>query len=101
MTTALAFDCPLTLDAMLARLNQLGPWTWRESDSDTYGESLWAVPGRRAWLSISPVDNHWVIEIRCRMKSEALPQAQLEREVTTRVLPALGARNVRPTEATR
>jgi hypothetical protein len=97
----LAFDSSLTLEAMLAKLSALGHWTWRMSDSDTYGESLWTVPGKWAKGRISAVDSHWVIEMWRDPASEELSIDQLRQDILTRVLPALRARNVRPGEATR
>jgi hypothetical protein len=26
---AIVFDCPLSFDGLINRLNQVGPWTWR------------------------------------------------------------------------
>jgi len=34
---ALAFDSPLSFSRILERLNELGPWSWRERDSAWYG----------------------------------------------------------------
>lgn len=37
MDFAIAFDSDLSFSDVLDRLEQLGPWTWRERDSAWYG----------------------------------------------------------------
>ncbi len=45
MTGAYSFVCTYgTTDALLARLNALGGWTWRQGDSHWYGDYLACNP---------------------------------------------------------
>jgi hypothetical protein len=45
MTGAYSFVCAYaSTDALLARLNAMGPWTWRQGDSHWYGDYLACHP---------------------------------------------------------
>ncbi len=37
---AYAFRSPLALSQLLAKWNEVGPWTWTERDSDRFGEYI-------------------------------------------------------------
>ncbi len=39
---AYSFRSPLSLEEMMAKLNELGPWTWDTRDNDRFGEYIWA-----------------------------------------------------------
>ena len=49
---ALAFECALDFDALYDRLNEVGPWSWRGADSDTYGDYLISRPAEDVTLRL-------------------------------------------------
>jgi hypothetical protein len=95
MTIFLAFDCKISLEQLNQKLLALTPWQWRISDSDTYGEGLWVLPGPTAKINIAYDEGAWVIQARVRVPDETLSEPLLRADFENRILPALGAKNIR------
>jgi hypothetical protein len=94
---ALAFEAQLSIGDLLDRLNAIGPWRWRLSDSDTYGESVWTMPDRTRVFRISPDGPRWVLQFDTNDPA----REPFDRLFHDTIFPALGAVNVYPTEAVR
>lgn len=101
---ALAFTCPLDLDAILVRLNAAGPWRWTLRDSDTYGDYLIARPtpiiGTKVRL-FHQDGGRYVADLTYDDESlgHGLTHAQLVAVMRDQILPSLGAAAVTPTQA--
>jgi hypothetical protein len=109
----LSFDCALTFAEILERLNQLGPWSWRERDSAWYGNIASARTGTVRLDLVETganeipggsVDagNGQPFAISVRASRDRPPDARawsaVEKRVREVVLPALGATRVQPTD---
>ena len=94
---ALAFESSRDLDALYKRLNEAGPWLWRETDSDTRGGYLTARPASGVTLRIFPDDSHWVIQISVRADAQ-MSRDDVDRVLNGHIFPAIGAGNIRPTD---
>ena len=97
---AYAFESPLQLTAMLQALNAAGPWTWTERDSDTYGGYLRARPdGGPTKLRIIVDGDAYLLDAFYLNNSpeNRLSRAEVEQVIQDKVLPAVQARNVKPT----
>lgn len=94
---ALAFECALSFDALYDRLNELGPWTWRGTESDTYGDYLVTRPGEGVTIRIFDDKTRWVLQIAVR-QGASLSRDELDHAFAQRIFPAIGARNIHPTE---
>jgi hypothetical protein len=100
---AYSFRSDLPLPDMLARLRELGPWRWIERDNDRWGEyiSARALPDQpRSTVKIIQEPDQYVVNVV--LESEQ-PDAQAlfdsVREILfDRLLPALGANGLAPTE---
>ena len=96
-TIALGFDAPLSLEALCDRLNRIGPFHFRVSESDTHGDHLWCVLDENTSLSVYGERPRWVVQASV-LPGSAWTHEQMEREIAARILPAIGARNVHPTD---
>ena len=94
---ALAFDSGLDFDAPYDRLNEVGPWEWRGTESDTYGDYLTSRPAEGVTLRIFGGKPDWVVQISLRADA-ALPRDEIDRLLNGRIFPAIGAQNIRPTD---
>ena len=100
-TWGYAFSCALTLPEIRQRLNELGPWQWRERDSDEWGSYLWAgtsrIPGHPEWGSLRLLEDpsNAGFGISAKLQSSAPDWKERFERVRTRLfdelLPALGA----------
>ena len=98
MKTPVAFETSSSFADLYSKLNELGPWTWRGTESDTYGDYLSTNPDHRSWIKIFACEGHWVVQLNA-LDGSTFTREQLEREMLERVLPGIGARNVHQTEA--
>ena len=101
---AYSFRSGLPLPEMLVRLNETGPWRWIERDSDTWGDYISAVAlpdPHRGTVKIFVEPDHYVLNVL--LKSEQPEAAALFDSVREtlfdRLLPAIGASGLAPTEA--
>ncbi|HEY0993210.1 MAG TPA: hypothetical protein VGD80_39425 [Kofleriaceae bacterium] len=94
---ALAFECGLSFEALHDRLNELGPWTWRGTESDTYGDYLSSRPGEGVTIRIFDDKTRWVLQISVR-EHATVSRDEIDREFAQRIFPAIGARNIQPTD---
>jgi hypothetical protein len=94
---ALQFETPLSLDDMQAILAKLSTWGWRVSDSDSYGDKLWCYAGDAAKLQIIGESPRWVVQVGFLPDAELTPE-DIRRELEEKLLPALSARNIAPTD---
>ena len=107
---AYRFESALTIEAMLPRLNEQGPWKWTERDNDRWGDYLSVIPvgapPRVANVRIFVEPEHqkvFVVELELRLASL---DADADREFRTsthdtlfnRLLPAVRARELRVAE---
>ena len=100
---AYTFDSPLGLKQMLAKLNEAGPWTWYERDSDQLGEYISGAALRSPHRGIAKIyveNGEWTVSV---LLQSAEPDARsaienAERELFDRVLPSIGAHNLAETE---
>jgi hypothetical protein len=98
---AYAFDSPLTLDAMADALNAAGPWTWEVRDSDTYGDYVVARPDEGPTrVRVIAHGGAFLLDVLyvTRSRKNRLAREEVERVVQDRVLPALQASNLKPTQ---
>lgn len=102
MSKAYAFSCPLDLEALRSRLDEVGPWDWIERESHWWGDYISAGCKRDyAILKIYETGEPGY-QIDIRFESEG-PAAQEEWEafhadILDRLLPAIPAGSVHPTE---
>jgi hypothetical protein len=94
---ALAFRAALDFDGLYDRLNEVGPWKWRGTDSDTYGDYLSSRPDHGVTLRIFGEKPDWVIQIS-RRHDAAMSREEIDAVLTGQVFPAIGARNIHPTD---
>jgi len=94
---ALAFQSRLDFDALYDRLNEVGPWQWRGTDSDTYGAYLSSRPQSGVTLRIFGDKPDWVIQIS-RRDDAAMSRDEIDRVLAGQIFPAIRARNIRPTD---
>jgi hypothetical protein len=101
---AYAFDSPLTLEAMLARLNEAGPWAWVLRDSDTFHHYLVTRPGggptklrvvRRIVPGNGPAFLLDVFYLHGSTENR-LSRGEIEEVIQRQVLPAVQAHNTCP-----
>ena len=97
MKAPFAFDHTVSFVELYDKLVELGPWTWRGTESDTYGDYLSTNPDRRSWIKIFDRRDHWVVQLGA-LEGSSVTREQLERDLLDRILPAVGARNLRETE---
>ncbi|HJQ60435.1 MAG TPA: hypothetical protein VJ890_26250 [Vineibacter sp.] len=104
LPTAYAFrtDDP-TFEALLHRLNELGPWQWIERDSHWYGDYMSTMPEpHKVMLKIFKERDGFVIQFgnRYRGVADADPEdyRALRETIFSRLLPSIGARDIRPDE---
>ena len=101
---AYAFDSPLTLREMLARLRDPEPWPWGMRDSDTFAEYLVTRPDGgptklRIIRRIFPGDGPpFLMDVFYLPGSpeNRLSRPEVEQVIQTQVLPALQAHKVQP-----
>lgn len=96
------FDCPLTVEQIRARFNELGPWTWRERDNDRWGDYMSTAPfgTQHAMVKVLHDGTDWAINVYF---FSDLPEAEtqyltMHETLFERLLPAVGATNFRSTE---
>jgi hypothetical protein len=92
-----AFESRLSFDELYDRLNEIGPWTWRGTDSDTHGDHLWSRPVKGVTLRIFGERPNWVLQIH-RRASSPMSRDEIDRVLLERIFPAIGARNLHPTD---
>ncbi len=109
----LSFNCSLSFGEILARLNEIGPWVWRERDSAWYGN---LASARTETLRLDLIEsganevpggtvdagNGQQFAISVRPNGDRSPAAHewsaLVTRITDEILPALGALRVQPTD---
>lgn len=94
---AFTFESRLSLDAMLAALNRVGPWQWRGSESDIYGESVWCYAGDAAKLKIVREEPRWLIQVSFLPDPELTPD-DIRGVLHAVVFPAISARKIEAAE---
>jgi formylglycine-generating enzyme required for sulfatase activity len=93
------FDSDLGLTEMLAKLTEAGPWRWIDRDSDRYGfyisTSVLPRP-QKAMIKILVDDDidRFVVEVSIAADEEATAE-EIERTLFDRLLPTIGARELR------
>jgi hypothetical protein len=95
---AVAFESRLSFDALYDRLNEIGPWKWRGTESDTYGDYLSSRPVKGVILRIFGEPPNWVLQIDFP-EDAPMSRDELDRVLLERVFPAIGARNLHPTDS--
>jgi hypothetical protein len=102
-TYAYAFRSDLQLPEVLARLNEVGPWSWIERDNDRWGEyiSALALPDpHRGTVKIIVEPDHYVVNVLLTSQdpdAEALFESVRE-TLFDRLLPAIGATGLARTD---
>lgn len=96
---AYAFHSPLTLEEMVAKLNNAGPWAWCERENDELDAYLSAAPLREPHRGRAKIYMQYDRKIIDVELSSDQPDAdavveQVERELLERVLPSIGAQNL-------
>jgi hypothetical protein len=100
---AYRFRSKLSLDEILERLNQVGPWRWHERWKDAWGEYLFArlsPAPYNAVVKLIAEPRYYVVNVRLiaeRPGGQAEFAAAHERLFNV-LLPAIGAGCVSPTE---
>ncbi len=93
---AYEFESDLSLDEMLDGLVAAGPWQWEARDSDTYGDYVQARPGNGSTrIRIIKNGSGFLLDVG-HLDRHPIPRVEVERVIQEEVLPAIGARNVRP-----
>lgn len=108
----LAFDSALSFSRIMERLNELGPWTWRERDSAWYFN---LASARTDSLLLDLIESgpndtggrvdagngrQFAISVRCRRGHTHSPRewAALRDRIEREILPALEAERIEPTD---
>ncbi|MGN6104878.1 MAG: hypothetical protein ACTHU0_07235 [Kofleriaceae bacterium] len=94
---ALKFKTRLSFNAMWRALDRHGPWRWRASDSDAYGDKLYCYAEDSAKLQIIGEKPGWILQVSF-IVGGTLPPDEVRRIVYESLLPAIGAREVEPTD---
>lgn len=101
--SAYSFKTDLSLAQLFARLNEVGPWTWLERDNENWGDYLSSLASRdpyRTMVKIYEEPTHFVVQMR--FESEEADAASvfdtLRATLFERLLPAIGARDLTPTD---
>ena len=94
---ALAFHSTLDFQGLHDRLNEIGPWQWRGTESDTHGDYLTSRPQKGVTLRIFGEAPDWVVQISVR-DDAPLSRSELADLLNAQILPAIGAQNIRPTD---
>jgi hypothetical protein len=109
-SVAYTFKSDLTIEQMLDRLNEVGPWTWMERDNDRWANYMSATPFGDALRQlnvkiITEPENQDLFAVGLIFRSESpdvdADRALLEttrRTLFDRVLPAIGARELTKTD---
>lgn len=90
---ALAFDCPLSLAEVLARLRWLTPWVWCERENDRYGDYLWTSLPSEGKIRLIEECDCFVFDLELQAQDRDI-EARFEQvlaDLRERVAPALGA----------
>ena len=96
---AWSFHSELPLPAMKAKLDSKGPRPWQVGDSDRHGDYLGGTVSPEGVARIYQVEEGFVVNLKF-LSMDGDATAQLERatgRVLQDVLPAVGARDVKPT----
>lgn len=98
---AYSFETDLTLDQMLAALNQRGTLAWRLHDSDRDGDLIAAgLPDGLTDLRIIPHQGKYVLDLGwIATLPGVIARADLDQLVQRDVLPVVGARAVTARDA--
>jgi hypothetical protein len=98
--SAYSFASSLDLDAMKLTLN-CGSYAWRLADNETYGLYLVTrLADGISRLRIFPDGERFIIDIRSNSsRPEAIPRGSVDDIVFSVILPAIGGRDVQPSEA--
>jgi hypothetical protein len=102
MTGAYSFICKIrSTDALAARLNQLGGWSWRVGDSYWYGDYVACVPfpGVRIRIIDFPkrVGDEYRYEADVRLREAQTPMTVIDEEFR-KVLAQIQAHDVQEIE---
>jgi hypothetical protein len=100
MGYALKFTARLSFSRLWKKLNESGPWFWRASDSDDYGDILWCLTDEDVKLYIFGSKPTWIIQVGVPL-GDSRGQEAIDRVLSERVFPAIGARDVQPTDTVR
>lgn len=100
---AVSFNSDLSLEQLFARLNEAGPWRWLMRDSEHWGDyiSARALPlPLQAMVKIYVEPDHYVVNVSFDSEGADAPAelAALRETLFDRLLPAIGARNIAPTD---
>ena len=98
---AYSFSTPLELNKIFTRLNERGPWRWMERDSEYYGDYLSCLTcPEGAKIKIFEEGEQYVLNIRYKRDAPEAPAEweELQRDIFERILPAVEARDLKPTE---
>ena len=100
---AYSFRSKLTLDEILARLNEIGPWQWRERWNDAWGAYLFARMNpapHNAVVKLIADDGYYVVNVKQRSEQPGgqAEYAAVHQKLMDELLPAIQARGVKPTD---
>src|SRR5262245_33227304 len=85
--SALAFRAALDFDGLHDRLNEVGPWQWRGTDSDTYGNYLTSRPEDGVTLRIFGERPDWVLQIS-RLDDAPMSRDEIDAVLNGQIFPA-------------
>jgi hypothetical protein len=100
---AFAFQSKLSLAEMLARLEALGYGQWHQRDKDAWGDYLFGRLSDEPYSAVAKLiveDDRFVFNVKLRpdKPGSELAFAEVQKAVLERVLPALDASAITPTE---
>jgi hypothetical protein len=101
LTTAFAFDADLTLAEICQRLNTRGPWSWVDGgDSAWHGDYIGArAEPHAAIVRIYAEGGGFVLTVAYGRGATSADRNPLRAALFDDLLPALGARRIRPTDS--
>ncbi len=101
---AYAFRSGLSLPGIRDRLNEEGRRSWRDRDSDRFGEYIasvtWPSLDEKVRYRILVEEDGYVFEVFCESEEPDFEEKwqKVHAYATETVLPLLGARDIQPTE---
>ena len=103
MWCAYSFRADLSLEQLLARLNEIGPWAWHERDNDSWGPYLHAglnSEARRANIKVLHHEKGYAVVVHYHWDDPRAPAAYeaTRKTLFEHILPSLGARDIAETE---
>jgi hypothetical protein len=99
---AFSFKSTLERNEIRHKFQQLGSFDWKGADSDTYGLYLWATPIVADWpaglrmYGETPPDYLLQFNYRWSMLHAGIDPAPVIAFVTDKLLPAIGATDIKP-----